>query len=79
MYCLSLSCHTTHTIKAERIGENQRQRRGASSGQKTRRGILKGLGLGVIARPPAYFFRMLGELTSLFATTVEEQINDTIA
>jgi len=34
-----LSYHTTHTTKAERRAEKQRQRRGASSGQKTKRGI----------------------------------------
>jgi len=34
-----LSYHTTHTTKAERRAETQRQRRGASSGQKTKRGI----------------------------------------
>jgi len=33
------SYHTTHTTKAERRAEKQRQRRGASSGQKTRRGL----------------------------------------
>ena len=33
------SCHTTHTTTAERRIEKQCRRRGASSGQKTRRGI----------------------------------------
>jgi len=36
---LSLSCHTTHTTTAERRAEKQCRRRGASSGQKTKRGI----------------------------------------
>ena len=34
-----LSYHTTHTTKAERRAEKQRQRRSASSGQSTKRGI----------------------------------------
>ena len=34
-----LSYHTTHTTRAERRAEKQCQRRGASSGQKTKRGI----------------------------------------
>jgi len=34
-----LSYHTTHTTKAERRGEKHRQRRCASSGQNTKRGI----------------------------------------
>ena len=34
-----LAYNTTHTTKAERRAEKQRQRRGASSGQKTKRGI----------------------------------------
>jgi len=34
-----LSYHTTHTTKAERRAEKQRQRLGGSSGQKIKRGI----------------------------------------
>jgi len=34
-----ISYHTTHTTKAERRAEKHRQRRGASIGQKTKRGI----------------------------------------
>jgi len=34
-----LSYHTTHTTKAERRAEKQRQRRSAGSGHKTKRGI----------------------------------------
>jgi len=34
-----LSYHTTHTATAERRAEKQCQRRGANSGQKTKRGI----------------------------------------
>jgi len=34
-----LSYPTTHTTKAERRAEKQRQRGGTSSGQKTKRGI----------------------------------------
>jgi len=34
-----LSYHTTHTTTAERRAEKQCRRRGASSGQKTKRGI----------------------------------------
>jgi len=36
-----LSCNTTHTTTVERRSEKQCRRRGASSGQKTRRGIEK--------------------------------------
>jgi len=40
LFCfVSLSYHTTHTTTAERRAEKQCQRRGASSGQKTKRGI----------------------------------------
>jgi len=38
-YFFYLSYHTTHTTRAERRAEKQCRRRGASSGQKTRRGI----------------------------------------
>ena len=34
-----LSCHTTHTTTAERRAERHCRRRGADSGQKTKRGI----------------------------------------
>jgi len=37
--CVYLSYHTTHTTTAERRAEKQCRRRGASSGQKTNRGI----------------------------------------
>ena len=37
--CVYLSYHTTHTTTAERRVEKQCRRRGASSGQKTKRGI----------------------------------------
>jgi len=39
LFFVYLSYHTTHTTTAERRAENQCQRRGASSGQKTKRGI----------------------------------------
>jgi len=38
-FCVHISYHTTHTTKAERRAEKQRKHRGASGGQKTRRGI----------------------------------------
>jgi len=37
--CVYLSYHTTHTTTAERRVEKQCRRRGASSGQKTKREI----------------------------------------
>ena len=37
--CVCISYHTTHTTTAERRVEKQCRRRGASSGQKTKRGI----------------------------------------
>ena len=36
---VDLLYHTTHTTKAERRAEKQRQRRGDNGGQKTKRGI----------------------------------------
>jgi len=39
MLLFYLSYHTTHTTTAGRRAEKQRQRRSASSGQKTKRGI----------------------------------------
>jgi len=37
--CVCISYHTTHTTTAERSAEKQCRRRGASSGQKTKRGM----------------------------------------
>ena len=39
VFLVHLSYHTTHTTKTERRAEKQCRRRGASSGQKTKRGI----------------------------------------
>ena len=39
IFIVYLSCHTTHTTTAESRAEKQCRRRGASGGQKTRRGI----------------------------------------
>ena len=39
LFLFYLLYHTTHTTKSERRAEKQRERRGASSGQKTKGGI----------------------------------------